>query len=153
DPSSTPAPAQAGVSPLSSEPKPLERITATDRSRADIAARFKEKRAAHGGQGEVPRGMRGPSPNYGPYAPSAHTTHDGGRRTDSPLPVPPPQAGEGTQDSPPQPQPPTSADPSSVVRPPSSEAQPHLVKVKVHGREMFLPEDDVIAEAQKSLAA
>ena len=48
DPSSKPAPAQAGVDPPSSEAKPIERITTADRSRADIAARFREKRAAAG---------------------------------------------------------------------------------------------------------
>jgi hypothetical protein len=41
--------------------------------------------------------------------------------------------------------------PSSDIRHPTSEAR--LVKVKVHGREAWLPENEVIAEAQKSLAA
>jgi hypothetical protein len=48
------------------EPTPLERITSADKSRADIAARFKEKRAAAGGQVEFHGDMRDPSQTYGP---------------------------------------------------------------------------------------
>src|SRR5262249_15418178 len=55
--------------PHPKDPKPLERITAADRSRADIAARFKEKRAAAGGQVEFHGDMRDPSQTYGPFAP------------------------------------------------------------------------------------
>ena len=58
------------------EPKPLERITAADRSRADIAARFKDKRAAGGGQVEFHGDMRDPSQTYGPLG--LRTTEDGG---------------------------------------------------------------------------
>jgi hypothetical protein len=54
-----------------SEQKPLERATAFDHSRADIAARFREKRAAAGGQVDFHGDMRDPSQTYGPYAPQA----------------------------------------------------------------------------------
>jgi hypothetical protein len=40
-----------------------------------------------------------------------------------------------------------------LVAPEAPANAPRLVKVKVHGREAWLPEDEVIAEAQKSLAA
>jgi hypothetical protein len=128
------------VSPPSSEVKPLERATRFDRSRADIATRFREKRAAQGGQVEFHGDMRDPSMTYGPYAPQAQMTKDGGQTTDV-QPAPGLQPAEAPQ----------SASPSSDLRPPSSE--PRLVKVKVHGREAWLPEGEVIAEAQKSLAA
>jgi hypothetical protein len=131
-------------------PKPLERVTSFDRGRADIAARFKEKRAAQGGQVEFHGDMRDPSQTYGPFglAPE-QTTDDGGQTTDqhaADATLAAPTA--GTHATP-------SAPPSSVVRPPSSEAPeaPRLVKVKVHGREMMMEEGAVIAEAQKSLAA
>ncbi|MBV8755406.1 MAG: hypothetical protein JO328_21340 [Hyphomicrobiales bacterium] len=141
DPSSEPAPAQAGVSPPSSEPKPLERVTESDRSRADIAARFREKRAAQGGQVEFHGDMRDPSQTYGPYAPDAQRAEDGGQTTDVQPASSPQSPAQATQ----------SAPLSSDVRPPSTESR--LVKVKVHGREAWLPEGEVIAEAQKSLAA
>src|ERR1700720_4494790 len=68
DPSSDiqPRPREGGGP--TSEAKPLERITTSDRGRADIAARFKEKRAAQGGQVEFHGDMRDPSQTYGPYA-------------------------------------------------------------------------------------
>jgi hypothetical protein len=122
------------------EAKPLERVTAADRSRADIAARFKEKRAAAGGQVEFHGDMRDPSQTYGPYA--AGEAESGSPGTASPpTPIPSPQGGEEAQAVPP------------VAQPASEPAEPRLVKVKVHGREMFLPQDQVIAEAQKSLTA
>jgi hypothetical protein len=124
-----------------SEAKPLERITSADRTRADIAARFKEKRAAHGGQVEFHGDMRDPSQTYGPLG--FQTTDDGGQTTEEK----PPAQNQATTEAPPVEQ----APPSSVVSPPSSESR--LVKVKVHGREAWLPETEVIAEAQKSLAA
>src|SRR5262249_17777939 len=122
----------------------LERITASDRSRADIAARFKEKRAAQGGQVEFHGDMRDPSQTYGPFV--NQMTEDGGQTTGEQPRAQNPQL---TTEAP-------SAEPApavSVLSPPSSEAQPRLVKVKVHGREAWLPEDEVVAEAQKSLAA
>jgi hypothetical protein len=69
------------LGPPSSEAKPLERITGADRSRAEIAARFKEKRAAQGGQVEFHGDMRDPSQTYGPLglAPE-RTTEDRGRK-------------------------------------------------------------------------
>jgi hypothetical protein len=135
------APAADGAaSPPSelAEPKPLERITAADRGRSDIAARFKEKRAAQGGQVEFHGDMRDPSQTYGPYAPqvAAPMTDDGGRTTEESRPAQSPAEAQ--------------ARPASPV-PPTSEAR--LVPLKVHGVDMFLPEDKVIAEAQKSLAA
>src|SRR5262249_2442045 len=133
--------------PQPEEPKPLERITAADRSRADIAARFKEKRAAAGGQVEFHGDMRDPSQTYGPFVPAPEqTSDDGDRRSEE---QPPAQTPPQTTEAPPREQPP----PSPVLSPPSSEAQPRLMKVKVHGREAWLPEGEVIAEAQKSLAA
>jgi hypothetical protein len=133
------------LSPPPSEPKPLERITSADRSRADIAARFKEKRAAHGGQVEFHGDMRDPSQTYGPYvaqttaptepsagAPAAEAT---------PAPIPSPQGGGEAQAAPP------------VAQPGPAPAEPRLIKVKVHGVETWMNEGDVIAEAQKSLAA
>jgi hypothetical protein len=137
-----------------SEPQPLERITTSDRGRADIAARFKEKRAAAGGQVEFHGDMRDPSQTYGPYAPGAQMTDVGGRRSEEPAQ--PAQQQPQTEQAPQaQPVPPTSdlRHPSSDIRHPTSEPQSRLLKVKVHGREAFLPEADVIAEAQKSLAA
>jgi hypothetical protein len=139
------------IRPASSEAKPLERITAADRGRADIAARFKEKRAAHGGQVEFHGDMRDPSQTYGPLglAPEPmsdvgdHSSEAGDQRSEAEAT----EQREATRDAPSaQPVPPT-----SDMRPPTSESK--LVKVKVHGREMFLPENEVIAEAQKSLAA
>jgi len=140
---------------LTSEAKPLERVTAFDRGRADIAARFKEKRAAQGGTVDYHGDMRDPTQTYGQVglAPD-RMTDDGG---------PPPARGQARTEEPPaqvaQESPTTQPAPLSSdirplisdIRPPSSE--PRLVKVKVHGRESFLPEADVIAEAQKSLAA
>jgi hypothetical protein len=140
----------AGEGTERAEAKPLERITASDRSRADIAARFKGKRAAQGGQVEFHGDMRDPSQTYGPLGlqttPAfAGAGYDGGQRTEE-LPHPAQQQ-PTTEEA----QTVQSALPSSDLRPPSSESR--LVKVKVHGREMFLPENEVIAEAQKSLAA
>jgi hypothetical protein len=133
-----------GTRDETAERSPLDRITTADRSRADIAARFKEKRAAAGGQVEFHGDMRDPSQTYAGFAPQGQTTEDGGQRTDEQL-------------QPAQQQPTTeqgqAALPSSVVSPPPSEPQPRLMKVKVHGREAWLPEDEVVAEAQKSLAA
>jgi hypothetical protein len=127
-----------GSEPAPAEPKPLERVTTFDRGRSDIAARFKEKRAAQGGQVEFHGDMRDPSQTYGPYAPqvAAPMTDDGGRTTEESRPAQSPAEAQ--------------ARPASPV-PPSSE--PRLVPLKVHGVDMFLPEDKVIAEAQKSLAA
>jgi hypothetical protein len=141
-----------------SEPKPLERITSADRTRADIAARFKEKRAAHGGQVEFHGDMRDPSQTYGPLGldqmsdAGGQRSDAGGQRSD---------AGDqrSEESAPAQPQPPIErtaqteqqAPLTSDLRHPSSESR--LVKVKVHGREAWLPETEVIAEAQKSLAA
>jgi hypothetical protein len=129
----------ASRGPLSGEreqqegPKPLERVTSFDRGRADIAARFKEKRAALGGQVEFHGDMRDPSQTYGPYA----------------APVEPLAPAAPTA-----PQPPTETQAAAdAAGAPSGPEAPRLIKVKVHGREAFLPEQDVIAEAQKSLAA
>src|ERR1043166_6250776 len=128
-----------------SEAPPLERITAADRGRAEVAARFKEKRAAQGGEVEFHGDMRDPSQTYGPLglAPEQRT-EDAGQRTDEQPPAQPQQTASEAPLTHPAPA-------SSDLRPPSSEAR--LVKVKVHGREAWLPEDQVIAEAQKSLAA
>jgi hypothetical protein len=131
----------------SSEAKPLERITAADRSRADIAARFKDKRAAHGGQVEFHGDMRDPSQTYGPLGLAPEQISDVGDQRSE-------EQASGQQQAPQvearaQAEPPTP--PTSDIRHPTSEAR--LVKVKVHGREAWLPENEVIAEAQKSLAA
>ncbi len=138
---------------LTSEAKPLERVTAFDRGRADIAARFKEKRAAQGGTVDYHGDMRDPTQTYGQVglAPD-RMTDDGGQRTEEP-PAHAQQQSRTEQAPPAQPASPSSdiRPLISDIRPPSSE--PRLVKVKVHGRESFLPEADVIAEAQKSLAA
>jgi hypothetical protein len=142
-----PAPAPPQPEP-SSEPKPLERITTSDRGRADIAARFKEKRAAAGGQVEFHGNFQDPSQTYGPYAgPGApQMSDDRDQRSEE---QPPAQQHQQTTEAPlAQPAPPT-----SDIRPPTSEQQPPLTKLKVHGVEMYLPQDQVIAEAQKSLAA
>ena len=132
------------------EQKPLERVTASDRSRADIAARFREKRAAQGGQVEFHGDMRDPSQTYGPYAPEAQMSDVGDQRSDDAAPAQErPSIEEPTRAA--QPAPPT-----SDIRHLTSAAPPdqqRLVKVKVHGREAWLPEGEVIAEAQKSLAA
>src|ERR1700726_4332154 len=60
-------PPQAAEGTPAEGAKPLERVTSFDRGRADIAARFKEKRAAQGGQVEFHGDMRDPSQTYGPY--------------------------------------------------------------------------------------
>jgi len=167
-------PAQAGVGPASSEAKPIERITTADRSRADIAARFREKRAATGGQVEFHGDMRDPSQTYAGFAPQS----DEG--TASPLTSPRSRgevdarsaAGEGglpnAQASGESPSPDRLRSASALdlspqagrgdaaaaaVAPSPPPDQARLVKVKVHGREAWLPEAEVIAEAQKSLAA
>jgi hypothetical protein len=141
----------AGEGTERAEAKPLERITASDRSRADIAARFKEKRAAQGGQVEFHGDMRDPSQTYGPLGLAPEQMSDvrdqrsdaGGQRSEEPpQPAQQERAREETVQSAPL---------TSDIRHPTSESR--LVKVKVHGREMFLPENEVIAEAQKSLAA
>ena len=141
------SPALRGEREQQEGPKPLERVTSFDRGRADIAARFKEKRAALGGQVEFHGDMRDPSQTYGPLglAPE-QMPDDRGQRSDE-TPAQQPQAAM-TETSAVQPAPPT-----SDIRPLSSEPQSRLVKVKVHGREAWLPEAEVIAEAQKSLAA
>jgi len=147
DPSSDiqPRPREGGGP--TSEAKPLERITTSDRGRADIAARFKEKRAAQGGQVEFHGDMRDPSQTYGPYAAQAPQMTDVGGQRSVEL-APGQQASHPEEAQADQPAP-----PSSDIRHPTSEPLSRLVKVKVHGREAFLPEADVIAEAQKSLAA
>ncbi|HEV3186306.1 MAG TPA: hypothetical protein VGZ49_15565 [Xanthobacteraceae bacterium] len=133
-----------GSEPAPAEPKPLERITAADRGRSEIAGRFKEKRAAQGGQVEFHGDMRDPSQTYGPYV--GQMSDVGGQRTEE-TPQPAEQQ-QPTAEAAPALQPPP---PTSELRPPTSEAR--LVPLKVHGVDMFLPEDKVIAEAQKSLAA
>jgi hypothetical protein len=136
------------IRPPTSEPKPLERITTSDRGRADIAARFKEKRAAAGGQVEFHGNFQDPSQTYGPYAGQGapQMSDDRDQRSEE---QPPAQQHQQTTEAPlAQPAPPT-----SDIRPPTSEQQPALTKLKVHGVEMYLPQDQVIAEAQKSLAA
>jgi hypothetical protein len=144
DPTSDGARPREGGGHPTSEPKPLERITSADRSRADIAARFKEKRAAHGGQVEFHGDMRDPSQTFGPYAGQAPQMSEVRDQRSEEQPQAHPQ---------PQPEAPSAGPvpPSSDIRHPTSE--PRLVKVKVHGVEMHIPEDQVIAEAQKSLAA
>jgi hypothetical protein len=129
-----------------SEQKPLEGTTAFDRSRADIAARFREKRAAAGGQVDFHGDMRDPSQTYGPLGLAPEQMSDlRGQGSDEETPAPERSSSDGST---PAAQP---APPISDIRPPTSE--PRLVKVKVHGREAWLPEGEVIAEAQKSLAA
>jgi hypothetical protein len=131
--------------------KPLERVTSFDRGRADIAARFKEKRAAQGGQVEFHGDMRDPSQTYGPYAgqmsdAGGQTPTSAGAGLEEPAAA---QQQQATNEGPTA----ESASSTSDLRHPTSEPQSRLLKVKVHGREAFLPEQDVIAEAQKSLAA
>jgi hypothetical protein len=153
-PEAAPQPAAAPPQPEpSSEPKPLERVTAADRSRADIAARFKEKRAAHGGQVEFHGDMRDPSQTYGPFglAPE-QMSDDRGQRSEETASAQQPPSSEQTAPTEQSTPPASDIRPlSSDIRHPTSEAR--LVKVKVHGREAWLPENEVIAEAQKSLAA
>jgi hypothetical protein len=115
-------------------PRPLERVTTFDRGRADIAARFKEKRAGQGGQVDFHGDMRDPSQTYGPYA------------------------GQGAPPAPEAPSAPTEAAATEqagaeTTAPAPAPEQPALTKLKVHGVEMYLPQDQVVAEAQKSLAA
>jgi hypothetical protein len=144
-PTPDPSP-QGGGEARDDGPRPLERVTTFDRGRADIAARFKEKRAAHGGQVEFHGDMRDPSQTYGPYAGQGalQMSDVGDQRSEE---QPPAQQ----QAVPDQAQPVQQTPPSSDIRSPTSEQR--LVKVKVHGVEMHIPEDQVIAEAQKSLAA
>jgi hypothetical protein len=135
-------PPQAGEGTESPAPKAREHVTAFDRGRADIAARFKAKRAAQGGQVDFHGDMRDPSQTYAEFVAPSQMTDDGGQRTEETPAAQPQEAA---------PAPP--APPTSDIRPPTSEDAPRLVKVKVHGREAWLPEAEVIAEAQKSLAA
>jgi hypothetical protein len=138
--------------PGGQQPKPLERVTATDRNRASIAARFKEKRAAQGGQVEFHGNFQDPSQTYGPYAGQGapQMTDVGGQRSEE---QPPAQQHQQTTEAPPaQPAPPTS-DIQPRPREGGGPTSERLIKVKVHGVEMHIPEDQVVAEAQKSLAA
>jgi hypothetical protein len=136
--------------PAAEAPKPREHGTAFDRGRADIAARFKAKRAAQGGQVDFHGDMRDPSQTYAEFVAPSQMTDDGVQRTEEMPAAQPQQAAAAAAPAlPPAP----AAPPTSDIRPPTSEPAPRLVKVKVHGREAWLPEAEVIAEAQKSLAA
>jgi len=143
------------------EPKPLRRITPQDEARAAIAARFKERRAAGGGHLDFHGDHRDPTQTYGevaapgvradeplsavahlpePGVPSHATAGDRGKTTedrgDAAGPDPSPKA----------------APVQAGVRPPSSEPQ-RLFRAKVNGTEVLLTEEQMVAEAQKSLAA
>lgn len=152
-PAADPAqPPQARAPEPPEAPKPLERITTSDRGRADIAARFKEKRAAQGGQVEFHGNFQDPSQTYGPYAGQGapQMTDVGGQRSEE---QPPAQQHQQTTEAPPaQPAPPTS-DIQPRPREGGGPTSERLIKVKVHGVEMHISEDQVVAEAQKSLAA
>src|SRR5262249_6542157 len=54
--------------PCSEAPEPLQRITTFDRGRADIAARFRDKRAAQGGHTDYHGDHRDPTQTYGEVA-------------------------------------------------------------------------------------
>jgi len=134
-----PAPRQAQPEP-GPEPAPLERVTAGDKMRARIAARFKTGRSEgidfHGD-------YRDPSQSYGPYGTPAVEARDT-------APVEGPEPGiPADQIIPPAP---------TVVQPaPAPVQQPAAPqgreKVVVHGVEMWLTPEQLRAEAQKSLAA
>jgi hypothetical protein len=85
-----PLPASGEKGDERAEAKPLERITSADRSRADIAARFKEKRAAQGGQVEFHGDMRDPSQTYGPYVAPVEPSEapPAAAATATPTPIP-----------------------------------------------------------------
>jgi hypothetical protein len=138
------------------KPKPLGRVTAADAKRAAIAARFSKDR---------PHGLdfhgdyRDPAQSYGRYGEPAHEEIEAGPLARELAPEAEAQ-GQGEE--------PTS-DQSRETSPqaaPAPEVQQHgnpsaqapmgparLLKLKVNGVEMLIPEDAVVAEAQKSLAA
>jgi hypothetical protein len=125
------------------EPKPLRRITPQDEARAAIAARFKERRASAGGQLDFHGDHRDPTQIYGqvvsPPAPE-----------DEPLAavahLPDPGVPTHATAEPPAAQP--TAEP-----PPASATPQKLFKAKVNGVDVLLTEEQMVAEAQKSLAA
>jgi hypothetical protein len=135
----TPAPAP--------EPAPLERVTTGDKMRAAIAARFKAGR----GEGIDFHGdYRDPSQSYGPYGTPAVEARDSAP-VDGPEPGIPARLDEAPADRIVPPAPAAAGPAPQPVRPP---APPHgLEKVVVHGVEMWLTPEQVLAEAGKSLAA
>ena len=132
-----PAPRQGAPAPAP-EPPPLERVTTGDKMRAAIAARFKAGR----GEGIDFHGdYRDPSQSYGPYGTPAVEARDTAP-VEGPKPGIPAARDEvrGDQIIPPAP----------VRRPAAPQG---LEKVVVHGVEMWLTSEQLLAEAQKSLAA
>ena len=120
---------------------PLRRVTPADEQRNRLADRFKQRRAAAGGQLDFHGDHRDPTQVYGQLAvpdDGRRTREDGGQTTEDRGQTPA-FAGAGSQDQP---------DPSSV---PASSDQ--LYRAKVNGVDVLLTEDQVLAEAQKSLAA
>jgi hypothetical protein len=122
----------------------LRRITPADEQRARLADRFKQRRAAAGGQLDFHGDHRDPTQVYGAVASQttddrAQTTDDEGQRTDGGL------GASSESDPSSKPAPAEAGD-----RPPSSEK---LYRAKVNGVDVLLTEDEVVAEAQKSLAA
>src|SRR5262249_7630618 len=78
------APATSDIRPLSSEEaQPLQRVTAFDRGRADIAARFREKRAAQGDHTDYHGDHRDLTQTYGTVGlPPDRMSDDRGQMSD-----------------------------------------------------------------------
>jgi hypothetical protein len=129
---------------------PLRRVTPADEQRNRLADRFKQRRAAAGGQLDFHGDHRDPTQVYGqlavppepaatpPLSDAAHGREPGVPEWEDGAQTPA-FARAGSEDQP---------DPSSV--PPSSDK---LYRAKVNGVDVLLTEDQVLAEAQKSLAA
>jgi hypothetical protein len=129
---------------------PLRRVTPADEQRNRLADRFKQRRAAAGGQLDFHGDHRDPTQVYGqlavpaepaatpPLSDVAHGREPGVPEWEDGAQTPA-FAGAGSEDQP---------DPSSV--PASSDK---LYRAKVNGVDVLLTEDQVLAEAQKSLAA
>src|SRR5712691_1524805 len=130
---------------------PLRRVTPADEQRNRLADRFKQRRAAAGGQLDFHGDHRDPTQVYGqlavpaepaatpPLSDVAHGREPGVPEWEDGAQTPAFAGAAGSEDQP---------DPSSV--PPSSDK---LYRAKVNGVDVLLTEDQVLAEAQKSLAA
>src|SRR5437868_5930170 len=135
------APTQAGEG--EAKPKPLGRVTAADAKRAAIASRFSKDR---------PQGLdfhgdyRDPAQSYGRYGqPQTEEIEPGPLARE----LAPEAEAQAAEPAPPSDQPPhtgeTSPEPALAPEVP----QPRLLKLKVNGVEMLIPEEAVVAEAPK----
>jgi hypothetical protein len=140
NPGEAPGPAEPDSRPAAQPPDPqpepakTDRISAGDKVRQAIAARFKSGR----GEGLDFHGdYRDPAMQYGNYAPGGHEAADPG--------------GQEPEPAPPEPAAAAPVAPAAAEPPPVNPG--NLERVVVHGVEMWLTPEQIRAEAQKSLAA